>query len=319
MTTSGSTNFSYNRDQIIRSAARKIGAFAAGETPDAQTVQDFSDALNAMVKEWDARGIHVWTETEATLFLQPNQVQYALGPSSPDNATETWYSTTLAVDANTGETTVTVDSDDDITNGDYIGIVLDDGSLYWTTVNGVPASDVVTLTGALTGAASGGNAVYNYTTQIIRPLRVPFARRYAIQSQIDTPMIAMSRKDYRDLPNKTNTGTITQFFYDPQLGTGYFYVWPAPVDTTSAVHFTWYRTIQDFDTAGNTPDLPQEWISTLVFNLAKEMALEYDCPPERYAIIKSEAAEKLDMLSGWDREPESTYFGVDFTQMGYGP
>ena len=85
-TTSGTASFSYGRDQIIKSAARKIGAIASGETPDAQTIQDFSDQLNIMVKAWNASGIHIWTEEEATLFLQPNQVSYVLGGTTTDQA-----------------------------------------------------------------------------------------------------------------------------------------------------------------------------------------------------------------------------------------
>jgi hypothetical protein len=323
MTTSGTSTFTYTRDQIIRAAGRKIGAYAAGEVPDAQTITDFADALNSMVKRWDAKGIHVWTESEGIIFMQPNQVQYALGPGTTDHVampasgslTQNYYvSTTMTSGAALGATSISVTSTNQISNGDQIGVQLASGSVFWTTVNGAPSGTTVVLTVGLSGAVNAGALVFDYTTPILRPLRVPFARRYNYLSQIDVPLITMSRLDYRNQPNKLANGPTNQYFYDPQLNTGQFFVWPVPTSTQDAIKFTWYRPIQDFNTAGNTPDLPQEWIDTLIFNLAVVMAPEYDCPPQRYQMLVTQAAQYLDDVTGWDREPESTYFGVNFDQ-----
>lgn len=317
MTTSGTTTFNQNRDQIIRAAGRKIGAWAAGEIPDAQTTQDFADALNAMVKRWNTIGIHIWTESEASLFVQPNQVSYTLGAGSTDNVTDSYSSTTTTAAASLGASTLTVTSSASMVAAQYVGVVLDDGTIQWTTINTLPDSTHVTIVTPLTDSVASGNDVYFYTTKIVRPLRVPFARRYNIRSAIDTPMMTLSRKDYRDMPNKTSTGTMTNFFYDPRGGantTGQLFIWPAPPDVTSIMKFTYYRPIQDFNVAGDTPDLPQEWIDTLIFNLARLMAPEYGVPAEQYALIKELAAETLDQVTGWDREPESISFGVNFDQ-----
>lgn len=322
MTTSSSYNFSQNRDQIIKSAGRKIGAWAAGETPDSQTLNDFSDALNAMVKEWEASGIHVWTETEAILFLEPDQQQYMLGSGS-DNVTQielssgvTYQQTTLSASAITAATTITVDSITGFSNGDNIGIVVDDGTTHWTTINGVPAGSSIVLTTGLDDSATAGLNVWGYTSRLIKPLRVPSARRLNWASNLETPMLAMSRMDYMNLPNKAATGTPTQFFYTPQRDVGYMYIWPVCTSSTDAIRFTWYRPIQDFDAAADTADLPQEWISTLIFNLAVEMASEYGLPLPYYQMLKERADAKLGLLAGWDREEQSTMFGVDFSQMG---
>lgn len=315
MTTSGSYDFNYNRDQIIRAAGRKVGAFQSGEIPDAQTVQDFSDALNMLVKSWEGQGIHIWTETEATLFLQPGQLQYSLGPGSADNATVSYVATTIAVNANIGQSVITVASTAGMVVGDFIGLVLDKGTTQWTKLT-VIAGNNVTILNPLTDTSAAGNAVYDYTTKIQRPLRIPFGRRYNFLSAIDTPLFLYSRKDYRDLPNKTSTGTPTVFFYDAQLVQGQFFIWPVPTAPTDAIKFTWYRPIQDFDTSGDTPDLPQEWLSALVFNLAVEMAPEYGMPAEQFGYLAQQAIAKLENMYGWDREYEPTNFGIAFDQMG---
>lgn len=318
MTTSGITTFNANRDQIIRSSLRKIGAFAAGETPDDQTVQDCAFQLNTMVKAWMASGLHVWTETEATLFLQVAQRSYTLGGNTTDHCTESYAATTALLPANAGATSITVASPIGFGSGYYVGVVLNSGSMQWTTQSGAAFGSIITLADALTDGIAAGSAVYVYQTNIVRPLRVIAARRFNYQSQITTDLGNMTaRLDFRALPNQTSTGVINQAFYDPRGGAntqGVLWVWPPPNDVTFACTFTWWRPIQDFLTAATTPDLPQEWLDCLVWNLAAKMAPEYDVPPQRYEILKMEAKESLDLAAGFDREPESYLFGFNADQ-----
>lgn len=313
MATSGSSNFNVTRDEIIKAAARKIGAIRANETPNAKLVTDFAEALNAMVKHWQGRGIHVWTVSEATLFPQPGQVQYTISSAaSSDNATLSFVSTTIATEAVSGASTVTVASDTGISDGDYIGIVVDDGSVHWTTVNGTPASDVVTLTAVLDDSAAVGNYVYAYTNKIVRPLKVVDARWVDASTGYETPTITMmARLDYRRLPNKTQAGSVTNAFYDPQLTAGYLNLWQVPSTFDGYVNFTWYRPIEDFDASGDNPDLPQEWIRTLIWNLALEMGPEYDVPDAKWNRVVAMATSSLDDMEGWDREEEAVSFGFD--------
>lgn len=316
MTTSGSSSFNFNRNQIILAAMRKIKVISSGETPSAQLVQDFSDQLNTFVKSLDATGLHLWTEAEATLFLQANQVSYSLGGST-DNATETYTATTVATAVVAGASTVVVASVTGIATTYNIGIVLDSGSIFWTTVNGAPVGSTVTLTAVTTGSAAAGNAVYVYQTRIVRPLRVLSARRYNFPSAIETQIILMSRLDYRNQPNKTSTGVVTQSFYDPKGGanaTGSLFVWPAPINSADAVKFTWMRPIQDFLTSANSPDLPQEWLDALIWNLAYRMAPENPVPARQYDMVKEQAMLTLQNVMGFDREPESYLFGFSADQ-----
>lgn len=316
MATSGSSDFNRTRDELIKAAYRKIGAIRATQTPNAQMITDGAEALNGLVKHWQGKGIHVWTETEATLFPQAGQVKYAVSnAASSDNVTQSFVTTAIATEANSGASTITVDSDTGISDGDFIGIVVDDGTVHWTTVNGAPASDVITLTTALDDSAAVDQKVYAYTTKIVRPLKVIDARWVDASSAIESPHVSMmARLDYRRLPNKTQAGAVTQAFYDPQLTTGYLYLWHVPEVFDGYVNFTWLRPIEDFDAAGDNPDLPQEWIQTIVFNLAVVLAPEFDVPMQKFQQISAMAAQFLDDMEGWDREEEPVEFGVN---MGY--
>lgn len=280
------------------------------------------ESLNAMVKEWEAIGIHVWKESEAILFLQPNQIQYQIGPSSPDFCTPivtaaSFIQTTSQFSANQGATSITVASQSGISSGNNIGIMMNsNNALFWTTVNGSPTNNVVTLTAPLPGPANSGNLICAYAAPMLRPLRILNGRRFQFSSLLETPLGSMmSRIDYRELPNKNATGIINQAFYDPQLSTGYMWVWPAPPDSTYAMKFTWMQQIQDFDTAANTSDFPQEWINCLTWNLAEQLLPEYDSAEKRALMITTMAARTLDRLTGWDKEPESIFAGVNFDQV----
>ena len=54
MTTSGTSDFNRTTIQIIKSALRKIGVLGEGETPSAEQEQTAREALNLLVKQWQA-------------------------------------------------------------------------------------------------------------------------------------------------------------------------------------------------------------------------------------------------------------------------
>lgn len=340
--------FAYNRDQIIRRALRLVGSVTAGEVPGAQEVADASEALNGMISGWQASGIHVWKEKEATLFLQPNQYMYGMGVSagglgggfSPgfnigfqtglgfagtsnvcnSLAFFNLQTTNVVIAAGTNVIPLTT-TPAAIAVGDNFGVMMSNNQLFWSFIQSI-AGNLVTIVQPLPQTVNGNAQVFDYaplnasssSCAIYRPLRVLNVRRILWSSLIETMVIPMARLDYRNLPNKNNTGEVTQYFYDPQLTNGQFWAWPNPVDSLSGLNFTYMEPIYDFNTAADYPDFPQEWIRALGWNLAEEIKLEYDVGGERAQTIAQKAAESLDLVSGWDREPESFFIGVNFDQ-----
>lgn len=317
MTTSNDYSFNPNVYKIVTGAMRLVSAIETGEAPPDDEFQDAFDALNGMVVAWQASGIHVWAEVDATLFLQPGQIDYNVGATSTDHITlsNAWVQTALASTAPPAVNSVGVQSAVGINTLDHIGIWLDAGTTFWTTVTSV-SGNAIGLASPLPSQATAGAQVVDYAQPMQRPLRAPAGRRlqFAVPGgqPIETPMVPMSRLDYAATPNKKTPGTVTQFFYDPQLVLGVMHVWPAPTTNMNAMKFTAQRPLQDFVTQANTADFPQEWVSCLRFNLAKEIGLEYDVPAERWQVLLGLAKEKFDMCSTWDREPESIQFGVAY-------
>jgi hypothetical protein len=315
--------FSQGIYQLISGALRLCGGCGAQETPSLGLVNNAFYALNAMVQAWQASGIHVWAEETGILFLQPDQIRYQLGAGSSDHATLTddWVQTALTANAAAAATSIVVSSISGIASGDHIGVWLDSGDVFWTTVSGAPSGSTVTLLAALTGAASSGAMVVAYTTPLVRPLRVPSATSYLFAvsggQPITTPMSVLSRIDYLQIPNPTTSGVTTQFFFDPQLDLAVINVWPAPSNAQRAVQFVMQRPLTTFASLSAVADFPPEWNAALRWKLAVEIWPEHT---ERRASTKAawdypsvalEAAEKLRVAQSWDREPESIYFGLE--------
>lgn len=354
-TVADTPTFAYNRDQIIRRALRQCGAIAAGETPGAQEVTDAGDALNALVASWQASGLHIWKEKEATLFLQPGVYQYSLGSNNTTNVAPAKNVVNITLGSSSiaaGATVVVVSSWDGpyyqpannysstfsdfnadfnsdfggtvpLSVGDSFGVMMANNQLFWTTVAAASGFQI-TLSDPLPGPVNGSAQAFTYpnlvagtsaSCAIYRPLRVLNVRRILWSSLIETMTTPLSRIDYRNMPNKTTPGIVTQYYYDPQLTSGQFWAWPCPQDSLNGLNFTYMEPIFDFNTAADYPDFPQEWVNALVWNLANEIGIEYDLGGERAARIEKRAMESLDLVSGWDREPESFYLGVNWDQM----
>lgn len=79
MTTSGSTLFELNRNQLIEAAMRKLGVLAKGQTPDTEDYTNGTIALNAVVAELQTIGMPLWARVQYTFPLVAAQAVYTIG------------------------------------------------------------------------------------------------------------------------------------------------------------------------------------------------------------------------------------------------
>jgi hypothetical protein len=259
-----------------------------------------------MIKNWQAEGIGLWKNTTASLFQSYEGFSYSIGPTG-DHCSPDAYKTEIATVALSGASSIVVDSDDNISDGDYIGVELDDDTVQWTTVNGSPSSDTVTLTASLTDDTSVDNHVYNYTNKLQRPKEIVEARRVDPDG-FEIPLTIISRDEYTRLSNKDSLGTVSQIYYDPQLTNGKMYVWPACSDVKHYIKFTARIPIEDFDSAYNDPDFPQEWFLPLSWNLAVLVSPKFGRGVDQAFLIR---AEKLKLEArGFDMEDTSAFIRI---------
>lgn len=71
-----SATFTLNRDQVITGALRLLGVLGQGDSPDPIQVQDAAEALNVLVKSWQADGLQLWKVKKYTLALVQGQHEY---------------------------------------------------------------------------------------------------------------------------------------------------------------------------------------------------------------------------------------------------
>jgi len=91
MATSGSTDYSQTRDDIIKRSLRLIGALAQGESPTTDQVTEAAVALNGLVKAWEADGMPLWAIKERTITLQATTNTYTLTTPKPLKVIQAWY------------------------------------------------------------------------------------------------------------------------------------------------------------------------------------------------------------------------------------
>jgi hypothetical protein len=316
MATSGQSIQPITRDQICIKALKKCGQLAEGDPVIEEQITDAADDLNRMIKGWQADGVKIWTMQEQRLFLNPGstgQTLYNLGPGAGganlvpiSGLISTRSTSTLAI----GGLTITLASVVGVVSGMNIGILCDDNSLWWTTVNGAPAGNVVTLTAGPIVSATNSSNVWIYQTGADRPLRIEGARIQTSPTS-EIMMRPLSRADYMNLPNKTAVGEPTQFHYSPMLNQGAFYPWALPYDSTLYINITAYRPLQIFVNPNDNFDGPDEDQQGLIWALASEICSEYGVDKDTMARIDTKAQNWIKSMEAFDVEEASVIFVPD--------
>jgi len=306
MATSGSVDFTSTRDEIIIDALTLCRAIDPEEPVGAFQIEQSARFLNRMIKTFQARGLALWMESEAILFIDKGTRIYTF-PNANATDPETYNDTKTALAALTGVTAVDVDNIGNTAINDIISIMLDTGVRQWTTVVSV-AGVTVTITDALLADVAIGQEVITFAKKINKPLKLLSARRTI--KKIDSPLEIVSREEYVDLPNKESIGLINEVYYKPLRSTGELYVWPTGSGSDDRLSFSYQRLIEDFDLTGDNPDLPVEWHEMLVANLAHRIAPSFGVPPDVFAMVKEQAQMTYAIVDGFDNESTSAYLAM---------
>lgn len=150
-----------------------------------------------------------------------------------------------------------------------------------------------------------------------RPLKViqGWYRNLQVTPNIDTPFMVVSKNEYNTLGSKFSTGTANTVFYDTKSLNGILYVFLTPdanAATNLELHLVAQMPLNDMTAADQLPDFPNEWMNTLVWNLADQLSLEYGVPMNTRQEINQRAATYRQLLNDWDVEVASTFFAPDF-------
>lgn len=285
MTTSGSFSFTVNRDQTIRQAMLNIGKLDELENPTAQDITDCNFVLNMLIKQWMGRtdfapGLKIYKRKWGYLFLNNATNKYTVGPGGT-GWTNTFVRPVTTATSLSGSNSITVASATGIAATYNIGIQLNTGALFWTTVLNVVGT-TVTLNANLTAQVNSGAQVFCYQTTAQQPLNIETVVLRDNQNQ-DTPLRVMRTvQDYANLPNKndvTNISDPTAIYYEFQLTNSNLYTdCGAAQDVTKYLVISYMEPVQDMVNPADTFEYPQECFLALTWGLSKQIAPMYNMP-----------------------------------------
>lgn len=321
MATSGSFNFSVTRNEVIEEAYKAARILGQDQTMNARDITDGSMALNLLVKQWQGRsdfaaGLKVWTRQRLTLFLAKGQQRYVIGPASTDaRCTAQYGRTTISADEAAGQTVLSITSNTDtttypgttvtMTNGDIIGIELNDGTIQWTTISGTPAA-TATVAVALTGAAAAGNYVWWFTS---RAQRFPVCEFAVLRDEqyTDAPLAVYREVEvYEMMPDKTSDGDPSAILVEPLRIATAITLDAQPLDVTKVINLTVLYPAEDYDASTDDIAFPQEWFRALVYQLGMDLSVRGGRPIS--ADLKLMRDESLTMAQQVNAETIDMHF-----------
>lgn len=138
--------------------------------------------------------------------------------------------------------------------------------------------------------------VAEYSLGHCKPRQINSSR--IIRNGVETPMHALTRQEYDDLPVKTSTGLPTTYYFDRQKCDGTIYVWPVLSGGDAIMRITYEREMRDVE-AGDKSPFPAEWEEALVYGLASRLADDYGL---NLPNVMARAADELRLVLARDRE-----------------
>lgn len=101
--------------------------------------------------------------------------------------------------------------------------------------------------------------------------------RFAVDGIEQYPMTEWDRQDWDRFPMKTQSGNPIKFVIDRQRTATTVKVWPVPSFTSGSYTcpYSFERVPQDVTEPAQEIDVPQEWLETVMMNLASRLADDY--------------------------------------------
>jgi len=150
-------------------------------------------------------------------------------------------------------------------------------------------------------AIVAGVGKLDLTTQ--QPLRL-LEVRYKDVNGREIAMTPLTRVDYWELPNKGSTGVPTSYWFHENSKDYAIYLWPVKANvTTESIEFTFQRKLEDVDSLDDHIDVPDHWLETVGYMLARSLIVDYGVTGERAARITAKAAQLEQDARAFDRDP----------------
>lgn len=127
--------------------------------------------------------------------------------------------------------------------------------------------------------------------------------RFAIDGVEQYPLSEWDRQDWDRFPMKTQTGNPLKFVLDRQRTATTVKFWPVPSfgSGTYTVPYSFERVWSDVSAPAQDVDVPQEWLETVVMNLAARLADDYRLSGPIIDRVRERAGNLYELAMNADR------------------
>lgn len=264
MATSGSTDFTLTRDDIITEALEILDSVATSASVPSDDTTSANRTFNIFVKALQTDGVLLWKREWTQVQLTASTI---VSNSGTNYVCRKSHTSSAADEPGTGANWTT----------------------YWETTTDTA------------GGAWALSTSYNFIADFTMDSKYISVDQVFLREEIngktyDYNVDVRPFGDYLTITDKnTTSGSISHsVFFEESLSqlTGYLY--PKP-ETNMVVHALAQSTIEDFDAGTDNPDFPVRWFEALVYGLVVRLAPKYGVIGDRlaqFSIIYEQALKK---------------------------
>ncbi|HAA98878.1 MAG TPA: hypothetical protein DCE29_13455 [Alteromonas macleodii] len=293
MATSSSVNFELDVAEYVEEAFERCGL----EVRTGYDLKTAKRSLNLLLADWANRGLNQWTIQQTSITLASGIGNYPGGNLTMTVAASGSFTVGETITGGTSSATASITS---LPSSTSMAITIPSGTF----------SNGETLTGSTSAATTTLSAVVDLTTvqKTIDVLSVVVTR-----DGTDFGLTRLSRSEYLNLPNKTQTGRPSQFFLDRQISPT-LKLWPVPDSNSDIVKFDRLVRMDDADDYTNTLQIPFRFYPCLAAGLAYYLAIKR--APQRIEILKAIYEEEFNRAMLEDRDRASLQITPSFSYYG---
>jgi|TARA_R100001510_G_scaffold32256_1_gene28831 hypothetical protein len=293
MATSSSVNFELDVASYVEEAFERCGL----EVRTGYDLKTAKRSLNLLLADWANRGLNQWTIQQTSITLASGIGNYPGGNLTMTVAASGSFTVGETITGGTSSATASITS---LPSSTSMAITIPSGTF----------SNGETLTGSTSAATTTLSAVVDLTTvqKTIDVLSVVVTR-----DGTDFGLTRLSRSEYLNLPNKTQTGRPSQFFLDRQISPT-LKLWPVPDSNSDIVKFDRLVRMDDADDYTNTLQIPFRFYPCLAAGLAYYLAIKR--APQRIEILKAIYEEEFNRAMLEDRDRASLQITPSFSYYG---
>ncbi len=309
MAISSSYAYTVNKQSLIKDALIEATIISDDQEVDGGMYAWMSRRLNGLLKQLQAKGLHLWKTQEITLLLEEGKIEYTLGTGG-DRCAEEVVRALSTADVAIAATTYAVPSTG-MTVGDVVGIEMTDGEMHWDAIATIPDTASITVSTGPTTASESGAVVYSYTSLIPKPLRIHEA--YTILKNGETshiPINVIPREEYMRLNAKSTEGAVVEIYFNPNRTDSKLKVWPTSSDNIQRIVMTAELPIANMDLTTDDLEFPDWWFEAIHTKLAHMAARAYSAPIDKVRELKADAKEAI---------KDAEDFNVEFTYIEMHP